>query len=357
VRKAAWVILLGVPVAAVVAAAVAAQTYLSMLDHGHSFARIFAWQLICWTFWAAAVPLVLRANRTTAHFAILGVVLIAAHSALNAGATVLVQPYQPLPASTYGRALMWQLRWLLPIDVVAYLWLVLIGFALRLHDKTRRLEIRESHLEADLARAQLEVLRLEIQPHFLFNTLNAISALIRLKANDRALDMLVGLSELMRYTLDRSVEQMVQLDLELDYIRRYIAIQQARFGDRLQVRFDIADECGAITVPAFLLQPIVENALRHGVAGVSRPCRVDVCAALDDEGTLRLSIRDDGSGLPPGFSLDRDAHTGLRNARARLQRLYGPGARLSVSALPGGGTVTDVWLLPRRIEMAASASA
>jgi two-component system, LytTR family, sensor kinase len=347
---------LGVPVATVVAAAIAVQTYLSMLDHGHSFARIFAWQWISWIFWALAAPFVLRAGRAWLRLAILGVVLIAAHAALTAGATVLVQPYQPLRPSPYGRAFVMQMKWLLPIDLMAYLWLGLVAGALRLQDKTRRLELRESHLEGDLARAQLEVLRLEIQPHFLFNTLNAISALIRLKANDRALEMLVGLSELMRYTLDRSGDQMMPLEMEVDFIRRYVGIQQARFGDRLHVEFDIADECRTVPLPTFILQPIVENAIRHGVAGVSRPCRIEVRATVDQDATLRVSIGDDGMGLPPGFSLERDAHTGLRNAAARLQRLYGAGAGLRVTARPGGGTVTEVWL-PLRFEAAASATA
>jgi sensor histidine kinase YesM len=288
--------------------------------------------------------------------AILGVVLIAAHAALTAGATVLVQPYQPLPPTAYGRAFVMQMTWLLPIDLMAYLWLGVIAGALRLQDETRRLELRESHLEGDLARAQLEVLRLEIQPHFLFNTLNAISALIRLKANDRALEMLVGLSELMRYTLDRSGDQMMPFEMEVDFIKRYVGIQQARFGDRLRVDFDIADACRTVPLPTFILQPIVENAIRHGAAGVSRPCRIEVRATVDRDATLRVSVRDDGMGLPPGFSLERDAHTGLRNAAARLQRLYGVGAGLSVTPRPGGGTMTEFWL-PLRFEAAESATA
>jgi signal transduction histidine kinase len=350
------VIVFGAPVATVVAAAIAAQTYLSMIDHGHSFARIFAWQWICWTFWVVAAPLVFRTGGAWLRLALLGVFLIAAHTVLTAAASVLTQPYQPLRASSYTRELVGQLKWLLPIDVVAYLWIGLVGWALTGHDKARRLEIRESRLETDLARAQLDMLRLEIQPHFLFNTLNAVCALIRLKANDRALEMLVGLSELMRHTLGRSGEHLVPLDVEVDFIKRYVSLQQARFGDRLQVTYDIADGCRTVEVPSFLLQPIVENALRHGVGGVSRACRIQVRSALHEDGTLQVSIEDDGLGLAPGFSLDRDARTGLGNIRARLQRLYGPGALLTVAARPGGGAITEV-RVPRRRAMAPGATA
>lgn len=232
----------------------------------------------------------------------------------------------------------------------------MIAWAIRAQDEARRLAIRESRLEADLARAQLDVLRLEIQPHFLFNTLNAISALIRIRSNDRALEMLVGLSDLMRHSLDRSGEQVVPLHLELDFVKRYVDLQQVRFGDRLTVSYDIPEECRDVPVPTFVLQPIVENAMRHGAARVTRPCRIEIHAEMLDDATLHLTIADDGVGLPPGFSLEQDAHTGLSNIRSRLQRLYGGDARLTVSARPGGGVITDVFV-PRRSGVAASATA
>jgi signal transduction histidine kinase len=356
VPRTAWIVLLGVPVAVVIAATIAAQTYLSMLDHGHTFARLFAWQLAAWIYWPLVAPLVLRGSGAWRRLALLGPVLITGHIAVHAAAAALLQPYQPILTATFRAFFVGQLQWLVPIDVVAYLWLVLMGWAVAAQDKARRLAIRESRLEADLARAQLEVLRLEIQPHFLFNTLNAISALIRMKANDRALDMLVGLSDLMRHSLDRSGEQVVPLHAELDFVKRYVGLQQARFGDRLAVSYEIPDDCADLPVPAFVLQPIVENALRHGVARVARPCRIDVRATRDPDGTLQLSIADDGVGLPPGFSLEHDAHTGLGNIRSRLQRLYGAEARLTVGARPGGGVVTEV-SIPRRPEVAAGATA
>ena len=348
--------LLGAPVAVLIAATTAAQTYLSMLDHGHTFARLFAWQLIAWIYWALAAPIVLRASGHWLRLALLGVVLVAVHGVVNAAAAATVQPYEPVLTASFSAYFVGQWKWLVPIDLVLYVWLVLIGWAVAAHDKARHLALRESRLEADLARAQLEVLRLEIQPHFLFNTLNAISALIRLKANDRALEMLVGLSDLMRHSLDRSGEQVVPLHAELDFVKRYVALQQARFGDRLTVAYDVADECRDAPVPTFVLQPIVENALRHGVARVARPCRIDVRAAVAPDDTLHLVIADDGVGLPPGFSLEHDAHIGLGNIRSRLQRLYVPAARLRVSARPGGGAITEV-SIPRRSEVAASATA
>ena len=349
-----WVMVLAVPAAALAAAAIAAQTYLSMLDHGHAFGRIFAWQFCCWAFWALATPAVLRggaalrrAPRAAAvwlRLAALGLALIALHLAVTPLLTLWMQPYLPLVSAGYADIFRGQLKWLLPIDVMAFAMLVLIGWAVSVYRRAQQLEVRESRLEADLSRAQLEMLRLEIQPHFLFNTLNAIAALIRRKSDERALDMLVGLSELMRDTLERAPQQLVALEAEVEFTRRAVDLQVERFGDRLRVHFAVDDESRALLVPAFVLQPLVENALRHGVSRVSRGCVIEVGARLEQGEGLHLWIGDDGAGLAAGFTLERDAGVGLRNIRSRLERLYGPAARFSVRARAGGGTIAEVFM-------------
>jgi LytS/YehU family sensor histidine kinase len=135
----------------------------------------------------------------------------------------------------------------------------------------QELEVRESRLETELARAQLHALRLEIEPHFLFNTLNAITALVRLKENSRALEMLVGLGDFMRSNLDRPHDQLVTLATEIAWAQRYIALQQARFGERLKVQYQIADEC--LETGADAAAPaIVENAFRHGLGRTTHAC-------------------------------------------------------------------------------------
>src|SRR5207302_7503878 len=131
--------------------------------------------------------------------------------------------------------------------------------ALAAYEHAQGLEAREAHLQAELTRAQLAALRLEIQPHFLFNTLNAIAALIRVSDNTAALKMLIGLSDLMRATLDQPVAQTAPLADEMRLITQYIDLQRARFGDRLDVRYDIPAACESLELPVLLLQPIVEN--------------------------------------------------------------------------------------------------
>jgi sensor histidine kinase YesM len=357
-RSIFWLALLG---SVVLSAGISAQTYLSMLGHGHSFRAIFSWQLSCWTVWALVAPLVVReaatlvlGTRAWLRLSLLGAVCVAAHVALAAQLALWFQPYVPVMATSYREAFVRQLA-VLPVDLLTYGTLLLSGWALAISQLAQRLELRESGLQAELAKAQLEALRLEIQPHFLFNTLNAISALIRNRSNDRALDMLLGLSELMRRTLDRTRDPLTTLDAEMDFTRRYVDLQQARFADRLAVEYRIADDCRHLGVPTFVLQPLVENAIRHGMGRQGRRCRLEVGARRERD-ELHLWVSDDGLGIPAGFELARDAGTGLGNTRSRLDRLYGRSARLDVAARDGGGTVADI-VVPARAMAEAEATA
>jgi LytS/YehU family sensor histidine kinase len=157
--------------------------------------------------------------------------------------------------------------------------------------------------------------------------------------------MLLGLSDLMRATIDRTPSQVTTWPIELGFTRGYIELQQVRFGDRLDVAYAIDPAADACLVPAFLLQPIVENAFRHGIGAKAGRCRLELGAAMVG-GRLRVIVRDDGAGVPVGFDLARDAGTGLSNVRTRLQNLYGGPASLSVAAAPGGGTLVTLDLPP-----------
>jgi LytS/YehU family sensor histidine kinase len=227
------------------------------------------------------------------------------------------------------------------MDVFVYSILVVGGSAYAGHRRARQLDLRESRLEAELARAQLHALQLEIQPHFLFNTMNSIAALIRLKDHEGALKMLLGLSDLLRTAVDRPKDQLVTLSAEVEFVKRYIDLQRTRFADRLHVHFQIGEDCHGVTVPTFLLQPIVENALRHGAARQAGTCHVQIGAAAD-EGRLRLWVRDDGVGLPRNFDIERDAGTGLSNTRSRLAQLYGAAASFDVRAGEAAGTIVEM---------------
>ena len=356
----------GVVVSALLALTVSMQTYLGMLAHGHSFRRIFLWQLAGWSFWAIAAPFVLRWGAAVAQrrsrswvdaLRVLGygVALTAAHGLLTAQLTLWFQPFDPIVTFNFRQAFVSLIPYGLAIDIVVYGTLLVGGGALFAQRRAHHLELRESKLEAELARAELRALRLEIEPHFLFNTLNSIAALIRLKDNARALEMLVGLGDFMRGNLEDARDQFAPLSTEIDWVKRYVALQQTRFGDRLRVDYEVAADCLEVAVPTLLLQPIVENALRHGAARHAGPCRVVVGAAVKQR-RLTLWITDDGAGLPANFDLNKQTGTGLRNTRSRLEHLYGADASIELKSRAPSGTTVSI-ALPIRAQWEGKATA
>jgi signal transduction histidine kinase len=359
-------LLLACGIALVLALAVSAQIYLSMLSHGHSFVRLFAWQLGSWVFWGLVSPLVLRVGGSLtgsgsirgrlARAAALGIGLTVIHMSVDAALTVWLRPFYPLPPASFRGAFLGGLTSHFVMDALLFGFLLIGGNAYEGNRRARRLDLRESRLEAELARAQLDALRLEIQPHFLFNTLNSISALIRLKDQDGALKMVLGLSDLLRTAVERPKHQLVALSAEIEFVKRYVDLQRVRFADRLQVHYEIAEGCDDVAVPTFLLQPLVENALRHGASPRSGTCHVHI-GACTEGGRLRLWVTDDGVGLPRGFDLARDAGTGLNNTRSRLVQLYGTAASFDVRRGEAVGTIVEIafpFSTPLRTVAAAS---
>jgi signal transduction histidine kinase len=218
-----------------------------------------------------------------------------------------------------------------------------VQFAEQRHLSQAR-ELRASQLEAELARAQVDALKMQLHPHFLFNTLNAISGLMR-EDVEAADAMIAQLSELLRRTLDTEARHEVALDDEIQWLRAYLAIQQTRFGDRLQVLIDVPAGCAAALVPTLILQPLVENAVRHGFsAQTGRGC-IAITAARD-AGALRIEVADDGPGAPDPV---REGY-GLRNTRSRLRALYAGAATLAVQRRSADrGTVSRIEL-PFRVD-------
>lgn len=207
--------------------------------------------------------------------------------------------------------------------------------AFRLYMKSTRQQLEASEMENQLVRAQNQALRMQLQPHFLFNTLNSIATLIHSdpEAADR---MMVRLADLLRTALDSAATQEVELQQELTFIEKYLAIELIRYSDRLTVRFDIAPDALAARVPAFLLQPLVENAIKHGIAHVSGPCTITVRAGRDGE-YLNLEVEDTGRGF-------EQAHEGIgtRNTVARLSLLYKNRQSFALTSEPGKGTVASI---------------
>lgn len=218
------------------------------------------------------------------------------------------------------------------LEIVSYWVIVGVQWAVRTFVKTAQMETR-------LAEARLQALRVQLQPHFLFNTLNAISALVH--EDPEAADRMISrLSELLRKTLQSSSRQEVPLRSERELVELYLEIERVRFEDRLEVRWSVPPALEGALVPALVLQPIVENAVRHGIARRRGPGRIDLSAGLTDH-TLVLRVENHG----PPLARDRVEGVGLSNTRARLQPLHGS---LALSDLPDGVAVEV--RLPYRLE-------
>jgi two-component system LytT family sensor kinase len=210
--------------------------------------------------------------------------------------------------------------------------------------RSRERELRLARLEGQLTRARLQALNAQIRPHFLLNTMHTIGQLWRSGRADMADEMLDRLGNLFHRVQDSTDQQEVPLADELDMVREYLAIEQARFPDRLRYTIDASAEAMETMVPPLILQPLVENAVRHGVSRVSTAGRIDV-RALVDNGSLSLMVSDDG----PGFRQEawENGGTGLRNTRERLEELYGTRGHLDVRRSGVVGTVATV-VIPRR---------
>jgi LytS/YehU family sensor histidine kinase len=199
-------------------------------------------------------------------------------------------------------------------------------------------------VRARLAETRLQLLKMQLHPHFLFNTLNAVSELVH--ENPAAADrMIAGLSHLLRETLDAGSVDLVPLSREIELLERYVEIQRARFGTRLDVSIEADPDVRAALVPIFILQPLVENAIKHGLSAHIRAGRIAVRAVREADRTI-VEIVDDGPGITAGDIKDG---VGLGNTRARLQEMFGSRHAFDVTNAPGGGTLVRL-SLPWQIE-------
>jgi LytS/YehU family sensor histidine kinase len=220
-------------------------------------------------------------------------------------------------------------------------WLILlIGSAVNYYRRYRENELRASRLEAQLAQAQLQALKMQLQPHFLFNTLHSVSALVH-KDPAAAEKMLARLGDFLRLTLDSAGAQEVSLQQELEFLRCYLGIESVRFRDRLLVQMDIEPGTLDARLPNLILQPIVENAIKHGIAPSTSGGRIEIAARRLD-GVLQVQVTDNGCGLPaPGNASLVKAGVGLANTQSRLEQLYGGQGGLDlVNTASGGVRVT-----------------
>ncbi len=226
-------------------------------------------------------------------------------------------------------------------NVLSY-WAILgVSLAVDYYRKYRERELRASQLETRLAEAQLQVLKMQLHPHFLFNTLHAISTLMH-RDVEAAERMLTRLSDLLRHSFESVGVQEVSLKQELEFLDRYVEIEKVRFGDRLAVEISVDPELLDARVPNLILQPLVENAIRHGIAPRAAGGRIEI-EVRRDNGMLDLEIRDNGPGLPAGDDgIEGIGGIGLANTRARLEQLYGDRHRFELSDAAGGGLAVNL---------------
>jgi len=247
--------------------------------------------------------------------------------------------HQPFPVgwSLFVRLFLYNL----PDDCFAvYLPLLAIAHALWYYHEFRDRELRNSQLETRLAQAQLKALRSQLQPHFLFNTLHSISTLML--TNARAADsMLARLSDLLRMSLENNTVQETTLHREMQFVNGYLEIEKMRFGDRLQVQCDVHPDTLDARVPHLLLQPLVENAIRHGASRRAAGGEVRIVSFLRD-GNLHIEVADNGPGFSPNPEWNARHGLGLNATRERLRVFYGDRQRLDIHSAPGRGTAVSI---------------
>ncbi len=239
-------------------------------------------------------------------------------------------------------------------EMMTYWAIAGLSHAVLYYGESRRRAQRASQLEVRLVEAQMAALRQQLQPHFLFNTLHAISALMHtdVEAADRTL---IRLSDLLRMTLENMGQPEITLQEELDFLSKYLEIEQTRFADRLHVKFDVQPETLDVLVPTLLLQPLVENAIKHGISRKSGPGHIQISARRDDM-KLWIEVRDDGRGLSETALTALQKGIGVSTTRARLQHQFGADFRFEFHRLEEGVAVVVAlpWRTDQRGDDAAS---
>ena len=258
---------------------------------------------------------------------------------VHAAAVAFVNASRMGWAFPYGDVLSKTLSFAFVVEVLIYVVIVGAAHALRFHAESRERERLAAALQVSLAEAQLQGLRAQLNPHFLFNTLNAVSVLALKGEHDAVVRVVALLSDILRACLDERRGQEGPLADELVVMERYLEIQRIRFPDRLTVETDIAQEAYGALVPTLILQPIVENAVMHGVATTPGQGCVRI-AARRDNGVLRLTVTDTGPGF--GRSPANGTGVGLANTRGRLRQLYGDAHSFTTGASPEGGALVQI---------------
>jgi two-component system, LytTR family, sensor kinase len=305
----------------------------------HAWARLFLTVFASWIVWALATPFVVRLGRRFPptqwrsarmwgiHL-LACVVIGAAYSLWAAALQMSLQPWEVVQVTQFGKTAFYAFYGEFHLFLILYAAILAVDYTL---ESTRRLaqsETEAARLSEQLSRAQLDALRHQLEPHFFFNTLNAVAGLVRENRNDDAVSMIAGLSDLLRRVLDGSGKQEVPLGEEMEFLETYLDIQKTRFADRLQVRVNVPRELHHVRVPSLILQPMVENAIEHGIGRRAAGGVIRIGAAREN-GFLTLSVYNEGPKLPENWEKQRTG-VGISNVRARLESLYGRDSHLDI---------------------------
>ncbi|HEY8164686.1 MAG TPA: histidine kinase [Gemmatimonadaceae bacterium] len=349
-------ILVGVAVYTSLALLFALQRYVGESTAGRNpvWGDVLLQTTITWWAWGAVTPLVVIAARKlplsserrwmlAAHLPIaFGIVVV--HALILSA--IIPQFYWRPDIAPIRDMFRGRLSSALAFDTLVYCLILAVVYLVRYGRESRERRIAAAELAATLARTQLNALQTQLQPHFLFNTLNSIIALVH-EDPARATLMIRRLSDLLRYSLSTSETPEVPLGEEVYSAKIYLEIQKIRFEDRLEFAFDVPDDTVDALVPGFLLQPLVENAVKFSLADGRRTARVIVGAARHD-GNLRVSITDNGPGIRQE-EMELSSGVGVRTTRARLQQLYGDDQSIKFDSLPGGGASVSI-SIPLRLQ-------
>lgn len=309
------------------------QVWISMITHGHSVPLLLGYYMLIWLAWLPVTAVVvwlarrwpvipLTFSNALVHLAaavLIGLIHILVWIALM----LTLRPFDVMTATADSLSVGEVLLSYFPLELILYLVVLGAVQALDYYEKYRS-------AQSSLNDARLHALELQLQPHFLFNTLNSVSALVRGGKPEEAVKMIAGLSDLLRYTLDRSGAQRVALDEEVQTLRRYLEIQRVRFSDRMSLDIDVAGEVAKVRVPTFILQPLAENAVRHGLSRSASGGRIEL-RAWRDNGFVKIEMFNTGA-LDERYR----AGVGLKNTVDRLQQIYGGGHEFSLHAARGG---------------------
>lgn len=324
-----------------------------------NWGNLLSWSIAKWYLWAAFTPLVLTfsrrlpiektslKSRVPTHIGLallIGIAHLLFETLIIYTIRNMIEQKMSLAAISQGL-----LTYTFHVNFFIYWAILAVAHALTYQTRLRDKEKAATELEVALTNAHLKTLKAQLQPHFLFNALHTILGLVLKEERSKAAGMLTDLSELLRESIDNAEKQLTSLSSEMAFINKYLQIQKTRFEDRLQVELDVDSAVLQAEVPTLLLQPLVENAIRHGIADNSHAGRVRIMAKRKN-GRLKLQVADDGRGFPDSGDLTQTTGTGLANTQSRLNHLYPREHELYCRTSDLGGAEVNIEIPFRRFD-------